>query len=161
MNKFKSLLVVASISVMAFCGTAYANEAEPSNVSCITTLTDADNTIEEVSVVDEIQSSEVSSIGTGQSLGTFQLTGYYARTGAKTASGAPVQRDHTIAVDKRVIPLGTWVDINIPGEGWKRYKAEDTGSAVRGHKIDIYVGTNRSECFQAKYNSKVEVRLAN
>lgn len=159
MIKIKSLIVAASISAIALCGNAYAADTE-SNVSCISTLEEAENTIDTVEVVEEVQSEEVSSIGNGASLGTFKLTGYAARNGAKTASGAPVQKNHTIAVDKRVIPLGTLVDINIPGEGWQRFKAEDTGSAVKGNKIDIYVGTNRGDCYQAKYNSRVEVRLA-
>lgn len=126
------------------------------NVSSVSTLE------EEVEVIEKEESVEVSNtdISMGRSLGMFKLTGYHARTGALTASGAPVQRNHTISVDKRVIPLGTWVWINIPGDGWQKFKAEDTGSAVKGNIIDIYVGTRRADCFQAKYNSTVEVRLA-
>lgn len=51
-----------------------------------------------------------------------------------TASGTKVQEGRTIAVDKDVIPLGWWVYID--GIGFRR--AEDTGSAIKGKKIDLY-----------------------
>jgi 3D (Asp-Asp-Asp) domain-containing protein len=51
-----------------------------------------------------------------------------------TASGAKVQEGRTIAVDRDVIPLGWWVYIE--GIGFRR--AEDTGSAINGKKIDVY-----------------------
>lgn len=52
----------------------------------------------------------------------------------KTASGTTVQQGRTIAVDPKVIPLGWWVYID--GIGLRR--AEDTGGAVKGNKIDVY-----------------------
>jgi len=51
-----------------------------------------------------------------------------------TSSGAYVKEGRTIAVDPRVVPMGWWVYIE--GIGFRR--AEDTGSAVKGKKIDIY-----------------------
>ncbi|NBD28106.1 DUF348 domain-containing protein [Paenibacillus sp. T1] len=51
-----------------------------------------------------------------------------------TASGARVHEGRTIAVDPRVIPIGYWVYIE--GIGFRR--AEDTGSAIKGSKIDVY-----------------------
>lgn len=51
-----------------------------------------------------------------------------------TASGARVTEGRTIAVDPKVIPMGWWVYIE--GLGFRR--AEDTGSAVKGNKIDVY-----------------------
>ena len=43
----------------------------------------------------------------------------------------------TIAVDPNVIPLGSKVLIN-----GNVYIAEDTGSAIKGKKIDIYFGSH-------------------
>lgn len=43
----------------------------------------------------------------------------------------------TIAVDPRVIPYGS--KIYVPGYGWG--KALDTGSSIRGNKIDIWLPT--------------------
>jgi len=51
-----------------------------------------------------------------------------------TFSGAYVKEGRTIAVDPKVIPIGWWVYIE--GIGFRR--AEDTGSAVKGKKIDVY-----------------------
>jgi len=51
-----------------------------------------------------------------------------------TATGTKTTEGRTIAVDPDVIPLGWWVYIE--GIGFRR--AEDTGGAIRGNKIDIY-----------------------
>ena len=103
----------------------------------------------------------------GPSLGNFKLTSYCSCskcngrwTGYPTAAGTDYQYGRTIAVDRRLIPLGTWVYINIPGEGWQKFRAEDTGSAIKGNRIDVYIGDNHSECYQARYNQVSEVRLA-
>jgi uncharacterized protein YabE (DUF348 family) len=56
-----------------------------------------------------------------------------------TASGRTVQEGRTIAVDPRLIPLGWWVYIE--GVGLRR--AEDTGSAIKGRKIDVYYDSEK------------------
>ncbi|MCD9026256.1 3D domain-containing protein [Cohnella silvisoli] len=56
-----------------------------------------------------------------------------------TSSGATVREGRTIAVDPRVIPIGWWVYIE--GIGFRR--AEDTGSAVKGKKIDVYYDSEK------------------
>jgi len=55
--------------------------------------------------------------------------------GTRTASGTTVTEGRTIAVDKDVIPIGWWVYIE--GVGFRR--AEDTGGAIKGNKIDVYI----------------------
>ncbi|MFC4600545.1 ubiquitin-like domain-containing protein [Cohnella hongkongensis] len=64
-----------------------------------------------------------------------------------TRSGTKVQEGRTIAVDPKVIPLGWWVYIE--GIGFRR--AEDTGSAVKGKKIDVYYD---SEAYATKFGLK-------
>ncbi|CAH1058603.1 3D domain-containing protein [Paenibacillus pseudetheri] len=54
--------------------------------------------------------------------------------GTKTASGTRVTEGRTIAVDPNVIPIGWWVYIE--GLGFRR--AEDTGGAIKGNKVDVY-----------------------
>lgn len=57
--------------------------------------------------------------------------------GQATASGKRPRSNHTIAVDRRVIKLGTRVQI-----GNRIYVAEDTG--VRGRHIDVYYKSHRA-----------------
>ena len=64
-----------------------------------------------------------------------------------TAMGLKPIRDpdglSTIAVDPTIIPLGT--KVYIPGYGYAI--CSDTGGAIKGHKIDIYLNS-RSECYK-------------
>lgn len=68
-----------------------------------------------------------------RSLGNFKLTFYGGDT--ITASGRTPRLNHTIAVDPRVISLGSKVYI----DGYGVYYAEDTGGAIKNKIIDIFV----------------------
>ena len=71
-----------------------------------------------------------------------QATAYIA-TGNKTATGTVPQVGRTIAVDPSLIPLGSAVQITVPGAPSYSgvYIAEDTGGVVKGAIIDIFVGS--------------------
>ena len=78
-------------------------------------------------------------------MGDFVLTDYCnCRTccgkwsGGPTASGVMPESGRTIAVDPDVIPLGSRVYI----DGYGEYVAEDTGSAIVGARIDVYMDTH-------------------
>ncbi|MDR0270124.1 ubiquitin-like domain-containing protein [Paenibacillus sp.] len=74
--------------------------------------------------------------------------------GTRTATGTRVTEGRTIAVDPNVIPLGWWVYIE--GVGFRR--AEDTGGAIKGNKIDIYYDSvKRANSFGRKSGLKVYV----
>lgn len=45
---------------------------------------------------------------------------------------------YSIAVDKSIIPLGTI----LYDENGNEYKAEDTGSAIKGNRIDLFTGNH-------------------
>lgn len=76
----------------------------------------------------------------------FQATAYTA-TGNLTATGT-VARVGVIAADPRVIPMGTKVFIQYPdGTPIGYATAEDTGGAVKGNIIDIYMDSY-NECIQ-------------
>lgn len=70
----------------------------------------------------------------GRYLGTFVVTCYDLQ--GRTASGAPASTE-TVAVDPRVIPLGTRIDIAGVGER----VAQDTGGAIKGDRLDIWEPT--------------------
>lgn len=76
----------------------------------------------------------------------------YTWTGNRTASGTwPAVG--TAAVDPKVIPLGTKLYI----EGYGPAVALDTGGAIKGNIIDVYLPTE-SECWQWG-RRQVEVRV--
>jgi 3D (Asp-Asp-Asp) domain-containing protein len=78
------------------------------------------------------------------SLGKFKLTAYCKCSkccgkwaGSPTASGTTPKANRTIAVDPNIISFGTKVVIN-----GNTYVAEDSGSAIKGNRIDIYMPTH-------------------
>ena len=74
------------------------------------------------------------SSSSGATLGTFVVTCYDNH--GTTASGAHTG-SNTVAVDPSVIPLGSTIDI--AGVGPR--VAQDTGSAIKGRRLDIWMPT--------------------
>lgn len=87
-----------------------------------------------------------------ESIGEFKLTAYcpcekccgiWAKNRPNgivyTASGAKAEAGKTIAVDPDVIPYGTEVKI-----GDHTYIAQDSGSAIKGNKIDVYFDSHEA-----------------
>lgn len=96
-------------------------------------------------------------------VGNFYLTMYAATVEqcgndlGITASGRKVTDDptcHTVAVDPKVIPLGSYLII----EGYEGiiFRADDTGSAINGYDIDIFT-TSESESKTFNNQSGVKV----
>ena len=71
-----------------------------------------------------------------------------------TASGVKAKANRTIAVDKRIIPLGTKVLIN-----GRQYVAEDTGGAIKGNRIDIYFDSHEQALKWGRQQIEIEVLL--
>jgi len=65
----------------------------------------------------------------------------YTHTGNKTYSGTTPRAGYTVAVDPKVIPLGTRLYV----DGYGYAKAEDIGSAITGKKIDLFFNSEK-EC---------------
>lgn len=83
------------------------------------------------------------------SLGEFKVTFYCACTKCTdgdriTACGEPVQEGLTIAADTSLYPFGTM--LYIEGFGWR--KVQDTGPAIQGNEIDIFMESHDA-CNQA------------
>ena len=70
-----------------------------------------------------------------------------------TASGARAEEGVTIAVDPDVIPIGTQVRID-----GHIYTAQDTGGAIRGNKVDVYMESHEAACKGGRFVAEVEVR---
>ena len=71
----------------------------------------------------------------------FVATGYSANdplqgTNNITATGKEI-KEGMIAVDRKIIPLGTQIEIKDVGV----FVAEDTGGKIKGNRIDIYFET--------------------
>jgi 3D (Asp-Asp-Asp) domain-containing protein len=72
---------------------------------------------------------------TSKSVGGFNATAYCLR--GRTATGGSVRRG-IVAADPRVLPLGTRIYLNA-GAYSGSYVVADTGGAVKGRKLDIWV----------------------
>lgn len=90
------------------------------------------------------------------SLGNFRLTAYCPCRvcsegwGRRTSSGALAAAGHTVAVDPRIIPIGSHLLIN-----GQEYVAEDIGGAVKGNHIDIYFNTHAETRQHGTTNAEV------
>ena len=82
----------------------------------------------------------------------FNATAY--SVSGETAAGTETRRG-VVAADPRVLPLGSTIQVEGAGEHSGTYKVEDTGPAIRGRKIDIYVPDRR----KAKRFGKKSVRV--
>jgi len=60
---------------------------------------------------------------------------HYGNRRSRTASGTLPVSGRTIAVDPRVIPLGTVIEI----EGIGKRVAEDTGGSIKGKQLDLFL----------------------
>lgn len=120
------ILAGMSAATLAFAAEEEQPAEEPAAITCATPC-------EEVQTEPELVS-----------LGEFKIT-YYCPCeiccgiwsnpeNPTTASGARAEAGKTIAVDPTVIPYGTEVVINN-----QTYIAQDSGSAIKDKKIDIYV----------------------
>lgn len=87
----------------------------------------------------------------------FEVTWY--RVTGTTASGRQTKDGTTIAVDPRIIPLGTWVELTFPDGRKLIRRADDTGGAVKGRIIDVYSTASRQELLNRGRTHGVTVRI--
>lgn len=85
------------------------------------------------------------------SMRNFRATAYCLR--GKTASGASVRKG-IVAADPRVLPLGTRITMNA-GKYSGTYLVADTGGAVKGNKLDVWVAS----CSEARRFGRRTVKV--
>lgn len=86
----------------------------------------------EAVTVDDSKAKKTAKKEKKEYLGKFKVYAYCS--GGTTASGTKTTENRTVAVDPKVIPLGSKIMIN-----GKIYVAEDTGGSIKGKKLDIYI----------------------
>lgn len=79
----------------------------------------------------------------------------YALSG-RTADGGRA-RPGIVAADLRVLPLGTRIRVSDAGAYSGDYQVADTGAAVKGTRIDIYVPSARAARTFGRRRVQVEV----
>lgn len=95
------------------------------------------NQSEPIQVQNPIQNSEPKNDPIVMEANAFRATAYCLK--GRTAIGGGVRRG-IVAADPRVLPLGSQIQVNA-GSYSGTYTVADTGGAVRGRKLDIWVPT--------------------
>ena len=142
----KMVLALASIAVAATVGFSMSVVEA--------TQTSAQNQIEQAQADVDLYAAELREMSQrdlmpagmeAEYIGAFDCTAYCCEAyphicggNGITASGAPVTAGLSVAVDPEVIPMGTVLYI----EGVGVRVAQDTGSAIKGQKIDVAVETH-------------------
>jgi len=87
---------------------------------------------------------------------TFYTLAEGSGTG-RTATGTIPTAGRTLAVDPRVIPLGSTVEVMYPDGSVEQRIAEDTGGAIKGNILDVYVVTVEEALRRGR--QKVQLRV--
>jgi 3D (Asp-Asp-Asp) domain-containing protein len=91
--------------------------------------------------------------------GSYEITHYCkctrccGKNDGITATGTQATAGRTIAVDPKVIPLGT--EVIIDGQS---YIAEDTGGAIKGNKIDIFCESHEEAISRGRIEREVFIK---
>lgn len=106
---------------------------------------------EEVSKEVESEDVDVEVEDEAGNMRSFRATAYCLR--GKTASGANVRKG-IVAADRRVLPLGTRITMSA-GKYSGTYLVADTGGAIKGNKLDVWVAS----CAEARRFGRRTVKV--
>ena len=140
--KTDAALIIANDSK----GNIQQTVAEFTNINSTETIketTSVENTTNELGEIENLIEAAISSSGSKLALmGSFSATAYCLK--GRTATGAGVRRG-IVAADPRILPLGTRINLNA-GAYSGSYLVADTGGAIKGRKLDIWV----ANCSEAR-----------
>ncbi|AYB00539.1 3D domain-containing protein [Lachnoanaerobaculum umeaense] len=149
-NKFKKVIMVASVFSALMAGSAYAATQEevdsvtgPAfglNADQYETTLDSYKQQQEAELVakEDEEIAALREVAKGRSIGKFKAYAYSVDCDPSnmTRSGNRPVVGRTIAADWSVLPAGTRVRI---GDSDNIYVVEDTGGNIKGRTIDIYM----------------------
>lgn len=130
-------LIITTVAMVFICLTGFTAQNEDKGVCVATRLYEPKIEIQQYVEMQAYKEPQP----TSQYLGQFLIT-YYGKDCAgcsgtgKTSSGVIAQENRTIAMDLNIVPMGSRVLIN-----GQEYVVEDVGGAIKGNRIDMYVGT--------------------
>jgi 3D (Asp-Asp-Asp) domain-containing protein len=136
-----------------------ANQEEALNTAFIPLAADANATASDHSSTARMEESAAVATDVAKPVApvtppiSYVATAYNLR--GRGASGLGVRKG-TIAADPRVLPFGTRVRLDA-GQYTGEYIVTDSGSAVRGNKIDVWVPTYSEACRFGRRNIKLTV----
>ncbi len=149
-------IIVAGIITLSHLDTTMAEQQKAMPVIAdLSEETEKDNQV----VAESAKVAVTEEKETNTTYGTYIITHYCActkccgKSDGITATGTKATANRTIAVDPKVIPLGS--EVVIDGQ---TYIAEDIGGAIKGNRIDIYCDSHQEALNRGKI--KREVRLA-
>ena len=120
-----------------------AEFTESNSKETIKKATSAENTAGETGEIENLIEAAISISGNKAALlGSFSATAYCLK--GRTATGGSVRRG-IVAADPRILPLGTRINLNA-GSYSGSYLVADTGGAIKGRKLDIWV----ANCSEAR-----------
>lgn len=159
MENFKNIIILALVVIM---GVLFANNFKLRELAEVQQevidkqeeyINISDDLIDDLKLIkdrlDEIESLEIYSMEATAYTDDVASQGKWV---GQTATGVKPQIG-IVAVDPKVIPLGTKLYIN----GYGKAIAGDTGGAIKGNKIDLFL-PNRGDCMRFG-RQKVKVRV--
>ena len=148
-----TLVTLGAVLFLSSTTFAKAQQPMPENIGYDRHLNKIDNSVAEKKWAEEEKAKRY--------LGAFELTFYCSCQKCcsipnnKCANGEYPKEGLTVACDPRVIPLGTYIEI----EGFGVRKCMDTGSAIKSRKLDVYVSSH-SKALELGRKKNVKVHLA-
>jgi 3D (Asp-Asp-Asp) domain-containing protein len=155
-----SLISLFVVFMYAQTGTVTALDIAKDSQTQFNTVTDTTNSTDSNKTLTEDKSKKLvektvmtKAVSKGLSKGSFTATAYCLK--GRTAMGHGVRRG-IIAADPRVLKLGSKINLGA-GAYSGQYLVSDTGGAVRGRKIDIWMPS----CAEARRFGRRTVQVSN